>query len=238
MHTKFKQAVVFLKKPPWRRNYYKNMIWDDADDCCLRVYLRRTYTDIGNDRIYKDVFQQHALNNSFNVIEKYLKELPEWDKTPRAETLFTKFLRVEDNEYSREVTMNWLFGAIARALHPGCEYQTALVLNGEQKIGKSTIAKLLGGEWHAVLKDSVEDSHAIDVLQSSWIVELEEFWAGSKASTNALKAFISANADDRREAYARKAKKYPRHCVFIITCNDQQFLKTEQATVVSWSSSA
>ena len=29
---------------------------------------------------------------------------------------------------------------------PGCEYQTALVLNGPQKIGKSTMAKFLGGQ--------------------------------------------------------------------------------------------
>ena len=224
-YDEFKQADVFTKPVYWRKNFSLHEAWQDSDDANLRVYLRRNYTDISNENLYSDTFQSYSWEHSFHVVKDYLNNLPAWDGVPRAETLFIKFLRVEDTHYSREVTMNWLFGALARIFHPGCEYQTALVLNGAQKIGKSTLAKLLGGKWHAVLKDSVEDSHAIDVLQSAWIVELEEFWAGGKAAVNALKAFISANADDRREVYARKAKKFLRHCVFIITCNDQQFLK-------------
>ena len=224
-YDEFKQADVFTKPVYWRKNFSLHEAWQDSDDSNLRVYLRRNYTDISNENLYYDTFQSYSWKNSFHVVKDYLNSLPKWDGIPRAETLFIKFLRVEDTYYSREVTMNWLFGALARIFFPGCEYQTALVLNGPQKIGKSTMAKLLGGQWHAVLKDSVEDSHAIDVLQSAWIVELEEFWAGGKAAVNALKAFISANADDRREVYARKAKKFLRHCVFIITCNDQQFLK-------------
>ena len=224
-YDEFKQADVFTKPVYWRKNFSLHEAWQDSDDANLRIYLRRNYTDISNEKLCSDTFQSYSWKNSFHVVKDYLNNLPKWDGIPRAETLFIKFLRVEDTYYSREVTMNWLFGALARIFFPGCEYQTALVLNGPQKIGKSTMAKLLGGKWHAVLKDSVEDSHAIDVLQSAWIVELEEFWAGGKAAVNALKAFISANADDRREVYARKAKKFLRHCVFIITCNDQQFLK-------------
>ncbi len=224
-YDEFKQAIVFMKKAPWRKNFSPYETWQDSDDANLRVYLRRNYTDISNEKLYADTFESYAWGNSFHVVKEYLNSLPKWDGTPRAETLFIKFLRVDDTNYSREITMNWLFGALARIFYPGCEYQTALVLNGAQKIGKSTIAKLLGGAWHAALKDSIEDSHAIDVLQTAWIVELEEFWAAGKAAVNALKAFISANADDRREVYAHKAKKFLRHCVFIVTCNDQQFLK-------------
>ena len=224
-YDEFKQAYVFLKSAPWRKTFFLHETWQDSDDANLRIYLRRNYTDISNENLCADTFQAYSWERSFHVVKDYLNNLPKWDGIPRAETLFIKFLRVDDTNYSREITMNWLFGALARIFYPGCEYQTALVLNGAQKIGKSTIAKLLGGQWHAALKDSVEDSHAIDVLQTAWIVELEEFWAAGKAAVNALKAFISANADDRREVYARKAKKFLRHCVFIVTCNDQQFLK-------------
>lgn len=128
-YDEFKQADVFTKPVYWRKNFSLHEAWQDSDDSNLRVYLRRNYTDISNENLYYDTFQSYSWKNSFHVVKDYLNSLPKWDGIPRAETLFIKFLRVEDTYYSREVTMNWLFGALARIFFPGCEYQTALVLN-------------------------------------------------------------------------------------------------------------
>ena len=45
-----------------------------------------------------------------------------------------------------------------------------------------------------------------------------------KADVNAIKEFIELSADTRRFVYDRRAKTVPRHCVFFITVNDDQFL--------------
>lgn len=221
----FQQSDVFLKKAPWKKKFELHEPWQDSDDSALRVYLRETYTELANDKLCADYLSVYSRQRSFHVIKDWLESLPEWDGVERAETVFIDYLRVDDTAYSRAVTMNWLTGALARVFRAGCEYQTAVVLNGSQGIGKSALAKMLGGKWYVALKDSVEDSHAVDVLQTGWIVEIEEFWAGSKAEVSALKAFISASADDRRAAYARRAQKSLRHCAFLVTCNDEQFLK-------------
>ncbi|MBR4384242.1 MAG: hypothetical protein IKP64_11865 [Selenomonadaceae bacterium] len=39
-----------------------------------------------------------------------------------------------------------------------------------------------------------------------------------------MKAFIDTSADNRRPPYGRRARQFFRHCVFIITVNDDQFL--------------
>lgn len=221
----FTGETIFLKQPPWRKKNCINKNWTDTDDAFVRLYIRENYAELAGKELVADFVNTIADENSFNVVAKYLESLPQWDGKPRAETLFIDFLRVNDTHYARQVTMNWLFGALARIFYPGCEYQTALVLQGAQHIGKGTVAKLLGNQWYTTLKDSVDDSHSLDVIKTGWIVEIEEFSAAKKADVSALKAFISASADDRREPYARRAKKYLRHCVFVMTCNEEQFLK-------------
>ena len=120
-YDEFKQATVFTKKAPWRKNFILHETWQDSDDANLRIYLRRNYTDISNENLCADTFQAYSWERSFHVVKDYLNNLPKWDGIPRAETLFIKFLRVDDTNYSREITMNWLFGALARIFYPGCE---------------------------------------------------------------------------------------------------------------------
>ena len=223
---RFQHAIVLMKQPPWNKEVRpRETWWSDEDDANMRTYIRRYYGAIANDSLYHDTFISYAWAHAFHPVREYLTNLPAWDGKPRAETLLVDFLKANDTEYSRAVTMNWLLGAVSRAFHPGCEFQTALVLQGAQGTGKSFLAKMLGGKWHDSLKDSVEDPHALDVIRGSWIVELEEFWPADKANVNALKSFISSSVDTRREAYARRAMKYFRQCVFIITSNEKYFLK-------------
>ena len=137
-----------------------------------------------------------------------------------AETLFIKFLKAEDSPYVREVTMNWLTAAVARIFHPGCDYQLAPILLGEQGIGKSYLINKLGGKWYGSLVDDVSDPHAIDAIQKLWLVEVKEM-ASMKKDIDANKRFIDSAKDTRRLAYARRPTTIPRHCVFLITTNNR-----------------
>ena len=233
-YDQFQGVNVFLKRAPWHDEDRTGEQWHDTDGAELRVYLRKHYAELEHKQRIDDTLIHFAHCNAFNAVKQFLETLPRWDGEPRAETLFVKFLHAEDSEYTRAVTMNFLFGALARVYHPGCDFQNCLVLQGAQRIGKSKLVKMLGGKesvnpngqnWHVALKDSVDDSHAVDALLKGWIIEIEEFSAARKAEVNALKSFISANDDTRRFSYDRYATTRKRHVVFVVTCNDQQILR-------------
>ena len=225
-YDEFYDADVLIKDAPWKRaNNHINKEWSDKDDAQLRLYIRENYGELQCKRLIEDMVVRVSQANTFNVVKNYFKNLPAWDGIPRAETLFIKFLRVDDTPFAREVTMNWLLAAIARIFHPGCRYQTALVLHGNQGIGKSFIPERLGGAWYMELTENVEDSHAADAIKKGWLVEIKEMSAMRKAEINAVKAFIERSSETRREAYARHATTTYRHCVFVITVNDSEFLR-------------
>ena len=223
-YDEFQDTNVFLKAPPWNKNKKHGDQWQDADDAQLRWYLRGTYTEFANADLVRDGFTEYARQRSFNVVKDYFANLPAWDGKPRAETFFIDWLRVPDTPYARAVTMNWLTAAVARIFFPGVDYQTVLVLQGAQGVGKDFNLKQLAVNWHAAIVDSLDSGDAIDVLKLAWIGVIEEMNAVSKASINAVKSFLSRNSDERREKYGRHAKRVQRHCVFAITTNDQNFL--------------
>lgn len=224
-YEEFEQAEVLRTQPVWSKDPRVNEMWEDKDDAQLRYYLRKYYADFANEKLVNDWVIHYAHKNSYHVIKNYLENLPAWDGEERAATIFSKFLRVENTEYSRAITMNFFMGALARVFYPGCNFQTALVLHGKQGIGKSRIIKLLGGKWYGILHDRVDDSHALDTIRHIWICEIEEHSAVRMADVNSQKSFISRNVDTRRVAYAKRAQSFKRRGVFLSTCNDKEFLK-------------
>ena len=223
-YDEFQQADVLLKAPPWRPHAKKGDEWSDRDDAQFRAYLRRTYKEFSAEKIIFDTVTSYSDANAFHEVKEYFYNLPKWDGKKRAETFFVDWLNVADSKFVREVTMKWLTAAIARIFHPGCEFQWALVLHGNQKIGKGYILKRIGGKWYKAISDRVDDPHAVDTVKLVWIGEFKEMNGMRKADVNAIKDFIELPADTRRFAYARRAKTVPRHCVFAITVNDDSFL--------------
>ena len=222
-YDEFYEREVLLKQVDWKKNG-AGTEWTDTDDAHLYCYLRDTYTEIKGKDSIRDTVVVYSRRNSFHPVKKYLESLV-WDGIPRAEEFFIKFLKVEDSPYSREVTAKWLLGAISRIYYPGCDFQYALALQGAQGIGKGFSARMLGQKWHITLDDNLDDSHALDAIRSGWIVEIEELAAARKSEINAVKSFLSRGIDTRRAAYERREHQFKRHCVFIITVNDSQFLR-------------
>lgn len=223
-YDRFHSAIVFLKKAPWHDEDCTGKLWRDEDDAELRKYIRTNYAELKDKQGTEDTVIHFANLNAFHPVKRYLQSLPSWDGKPRAETLFIDFLRVADTPYAREVTLNWLTAAIARIFNPGCRYQTALTIVGNQGIGKSYLIEQLGGDWYGAIIDDVSDPHAVDALQSIWLAEVKEM-SGMRKDINANKSFIERGEDIRRGVYERRATSRPRHCVFAITVNDAEFLR-------------
>lgn len=223
-YNEFANSIVFRKQPYWKRESVIDENWTETDDAELRIYLRRNYEEIPTKKISDDSIISLANRNSFHPVKQYFESL-KWDGTPRAETVFSKFLGVEDNEYSREITLNWLLGAIARIYYPACDFQNTPVLQGKQGIGKGRIIKALAKKWYVSLSMDCADSHAIDALQAAWVVELEETTTYKKSEVSAMKSFITKTTDTNRFAYCKKTENRKRHCAFIMTNNNAEFLK-------------
>jgi len=245
-YDEFQQADVFLKSPPWtqsentlifqnapkidynakaldKSNLYKGIEWTDRDDSQLQLYIRRTYTEFANEKLTFNAITAYSEAHRFHEVKEFFYSLPAWDGKPRAKKLFVKFLGADDTPYVHEVTLNVLTAAVARIFHPGCEYQLAPILLGDQGIGKSYLIAKLFGKWYGSLVDDVSDPHAIDAIQRLWGVEIKEM-AAMKKDVDANKRFIDSAKDTRRQAYARRATTIPRHCVFLITTNNKMCL--------------
>lgn len=221
-YDEFNQVDVFLKAPPWNKEK-KGTELTDRDDSQLQMYLRRTYTEFANEKLTLQAVTSYSDAHRFHVIKDFFHSLPTWDGTLRAEKLFVKFLGADDTPYVHEVTLNILTAAVARIFHPGCDYQIAPIILGEQGIGKSHMLSKLFGKWYGSLVDDVSDPHAIDAIQKLWGVEIKEM-AAMKKDIDANKRFIDSAKDTRRQAYDRRATTIPRHCVFFITTNNKMCL--------------
>ena len=221
----FQQADVILKKMPWHKSESRvGEAIKDRDAAQLRYYLSKHYREFGTVQKVDDAIIRFSDKYSFHPVKDYFNNLPKWDGKPRAETLFIDFLGVKDTPYAREITLNWLSAAVARIFHPGCDYQIAPILHGNQGIGKGFIPRRLGGKWYGAIGENVDDSHAVDSIQNLWIGEFKEMKGMRKADINAIKAFIDTSTDNRRPPYGRRSEFFPRHIVFIITVNDDHFL--------------
>ena len=216
----FYKAITFLRQAPWHRQNRTGETWTDTDDAELRLYLRRNYHELAHDKLTADMIVSFANRNGFNTAQRWLESLPAWDGTPRAETLFIKYLRVEDSAYAREITLKWLIGAVARIYHPGCAFDFCLVLQGRQGIGKSYLIRRLGGKFYVELRERLDSPQATDSIQRAWMAEIPELSAMRKAELNAVKSFLSATGDTRRFSYDRRATTPKRHVVFAATIND------------------
>lgn len=223
-YNEFADSDEFLKSPPWSKDTRRGDEFKDADSDRLAVFLRRTYTEFGNKELLSQNVTEISRANQFNPVKEYFKDLPAWDGKERAETLFIDWLKVEDTPFVREVTRKILLAAVARIFHPGCTFQNAVVLHGNQKIGKGYILERLGGKFYKAITDRVDDPHAADTVKITWIGEFKEMAAMKKADVDAIKEFIELPADTRRFAYERRARTVKRHCVFFLSVNDDEFL--------------
>ncbi|TDX21601.1 virulence-associated protein E [Modicisalibacter xianhensis] len=220
---------------PWRavRDKVNGEIWDDADDHQLIDYITRHYRiEPQRQRITHAVTVVANLDRR-HPVRRYLRRL-EWDGVPRLDTWLQDYLGVEDCEYVRQAGAKTLIAGVARVMEPGCKFDHALIIEGEQGSGKSTAVATLAGAWFTDNLPSMTGKDSVEALGGSWIVEMGELTAMTKAAVEDLKAFISRQTDRMRPAYGMHVKDYPRQCIFIGTTNQSEYLADETGNRRFW----
>lgn len=227
----FAHRLVALDDLPWRP-LKDSTFWTDNDDACLRNYLSTRY-DIKGKSVIDDALQEVMTKNKFHPVRDYLTAL-KWDGVNRVDTLFIDYIGAEDTDYIRAVTRKWLCGAVARVWHPGIKFDTAIVLYGEQGLGKSVILERLGGKWFNNTLQDIKTKDALEQIQGSWINELAELAPTYKNDNEIVKAFLSRTTDRFRAPYGRRTEEYPRQCVFAGSTNNLLFLKDRTGNRRFW----
>ena len=212
------QGIVF--------NQFKNMLdvtgslpwpqvkpgWSDTDLACAKLYFERSY-GIWSPTKFKDALLAVCSSERlYHPVKEYLSAL-KWDGVPRVDTLLIDYLGAEDTPYVRAVTRKTLVAAVARIFRPGTKFDSILVLNGPQGMGKSTLFARLGKEWFSdsLSISDMKDKTAPEKLQGYWILELSELNGIKKMDVETVKSFITRTDDKFRRHTEYPWRAIPDH---------------------------
>ena len=217
---------------PWRTGQEADPFWNNSDDNGLIDYVSRFYQLTGKQALL-DANDLAMSQRTFHPVREWLESL-EWDGKERLDTMLIDYLGAEDNELTRAMTRKHFTAAVARVMTPGCKYDYILTLIGPQGIGKSTLVKIMGGDWFDDSLTSIEGKEGMEQIRGKWLIEFGELTNYKKSTSEAYKAFISKQEDSYRPAYGRKVEVYPRQCVFFATTNEPAFLKGDTGNRRFW----
>lgn len=217
--NQFKNMIDVIGKLPWPQ---VKPGWSETDLACAKLYFERTY-GIWSPTKFKDALL--AVTSSerlYHPVKEYLNSLS-WDGIPRVDRLLIDYLGAADTDYVRAVTRKTIVAAVARIFEPGIKFDTILVLNGVQGIGKSTLFAKLGKEWFSdsLSLSDMKDKTAPEKLQGYWLLELSELNGIKKVDVEVVKSFITRRDDKYRQAYAPSVESHPRSCVIVGTTNSE-----------------
>ncbi len=170
---------------------------------------------------------------SFHPVRQYLDSI-DWDGNPRLEGVAGAILGAELPLHAQMVR-RWMIGAVARAMRPGCKFDNALMLHGQQGSGKSTFFSILGAPWHSDSTIDINNKDAYQQIHAAWLYEfseLENVVAGRTESR--IKAFITSTHDSFRAPYAATVTSHARSVALCGTTNRHEILTDDTGSRRYW----
>ena len=217
VYNEFKSMLDVVGDLPWKQ---VRPGWGDADLACAKLYFENLY-GIWSPTKFKDaLLAVVSAERIYHPIKAYFNTLA-WDGIERIDTLLIDYLGAEDTAFVRAVTRKTLCAAVARVYEPGIKYDSILVLNGPQGVGKSTLFSLLGGKWYSdsLSLSDMKDKTAAEKLQGYWILELGELAGIKKVDVETVKSFISRTDDKFRQSYGVNVESHPRTNIIVGSTN-------------------
>ncbi len=243
-YDQFAHAVVMRRPPPLaiaaakkkypRGGYEVPIEWTDDTMAHFLHWLSDprvgiTTTEADARRGLLVVSQEQA----YHPVRDYLDAL-EWDGVARLGTMLSDLFGALQDEYSERVGINWMVSCVARIYAPGCQVDTMPVLEGLQGAGKTQAMRVLGGRWYAEPTAAVGTKDFLGGLRGTWIQEVAELEAFSKAEASTIKRMLTAREDRFRPPYGRADENFPRTCVFVGTTNEDAYLRDSTGARRFW----
>lgn len=216
--------AMLISPPPWDTDKgWRPRFWTQLDDLKAAEWLQRQDIGVKPDIVRQGV-EVVAQEKNFHPVRDYLNRLV-WDGKPRVATWLSYYCGAEDTPYIRASGRCFLVAAVARVIRPGCKADSMPVFEGRQGLGKSTVAKIMGGEWFTDELAEFGSKDASMQMRGVWIIEISELDAMSKSEIGKIKAFLSRTTDRFRPAYGHRVIEQARQCVFIGSTNQDVYLK-------------
>ncbi len=212
-----------VKDMGWKRSPTSSIT--DVDIYQIQRYLEREY-GLKSERNINKAISIIASENGYHPIKQVLENL-KWDGEERIKHVLTKYLGVDEDEYSESLMKLLLMAAIKRIYEPGCKYDIMVCAVGGQGAGKSTFFRFLSinDEWFSDDLKRIDDEQVYRKMQGHWFIEMSEMLATANAkSVEEIKSFISRTKETYKIPYETHPEDRPRQCVFVGTSNDLQFL--------------
>ena len=181
-----------------------------------------------------DIFAHIARENEYDPIKNYLDAVHDNEEKISIDDLSSRYLGTSDKIFDIFVK-KMLIGAVARIYESGCKVDTALILKGDQGIGKSTFFKVLAGGWFDDSLGDCKDKDDLLKLYRCWIQEwseIDKIFSKKKASD--VKAFLSSSTDTFRSPYARSTKTHQRRSIIVGSTNNDEFLNDPTGSRRFW----
>ncbi len=229
-YDEFSDRVFWAKQPPRLDDFKPPQAGADLADQDT-VYVQHYFSRIGapftvsfRPSTINDAISAAARKCTVHPLRQYLNSL-QWDLVPRLPHWLHDICGATDTPYHSAVGTWWMISAVARALQPGCQVDHMLLLEGPQGIRKSTVFRILAGDWFLPeLPDIGDGTRAAHALHGRWLVECGELEALRRSEITAVKDFITRTIDIYRPAYGRNVVRRPRSVVFAGTTNNYRSL--------------
>lgn len=212
------------------RKEYDNEEYTDFIESKIKRALSSELCLTVTKSIFDDAMNNVFLENQYNPTLDYLNSLT-WDGKERIETMFIDWLGAKDTPLTREMTKKWLIAAVKRIFEPGCKFDNMIVLKGPQGGGKSTICYRLAHGFYNEHINIDEPKNYVEIISRSWIVCFDELAGISRKDLSAIKSFLSKQSETVRLAFMHNPQTYKRHCIFIGSTNEENFLRDYTASI-------
>jgi predicted P-loop ATPase len=171
-----------------------------------------------------------AQENSYSPVQEYLERVAtEYDSVDLSplDDIATRYFG--SNEPLHNVFMKkHLIGLVKRVFEPGCQHDTAVILQGSQGKQKSNFWRTLAvnPDWFDdTITSGNNDKDERLKLRRFWILELAELESVFKRKEIAsLRGFLTTKSDNLRVPYGRSIESFPRTSGFVGSVNPAQFL--------------
>lgn len=174
-----------------------------------------------------------ARQRSYHPVRQYLRSLT-WDGVRRLDKVAADYFGATD-PLSRMMVTRWFGATAARALDPGCKFDTALVLFGDEGYRKSTFFRVLGGAHFKDSKVDITDRKGMMLMHSAWIYEWPEIDRMlEKKHDSDVKAFVTQQDDSFVPMYGRSVATLLRSNVTVGTTNKEKFITSDTGSRRWW----
>ncbi len=224
-YDEFAHRVMKLRAPPWPSDAGE---WTTNDDYKLGFWLaKQLHLVIKGEGTLVAGVAMASHDGRFHPVHDYLHGLAPWDGVERLRHWLHECLGAEDHEYSALVGTWFVMGMVQRVLHPGCQMDYMIVLEGLQGKRKSTALRTLvaRNDWFADTPIRLGDKDALLTLAGIWLYEVGELDSFNKAEVTAVKQYVSSPVDRVREPFARRMADRPRSGVFAGSTNQSEYFK-------------